>query len=176
MKLVRSPRITKRDSKTVGRFWKKVVKLSVGRCWVWTGAKSEHGYGRFRFKRKTWVAPRLAWIISNGPVPTGKLVLHKCDNPACVNPNHLFIGTQTDNMRDAIKKGRWTPEHKWKLTQAKVTRIRKLYQTTDITQQQLADMNNVGSGAIHSVISRKTWRKRWPSKVRGRRILKCLTR
>ena len=86
------------------RFWGKVVK-SDG-CWLWTGNKFQ-GYGQIRFAGKTRRAHRVAWELTRGSIPAGLYVCHHCDNPSCVNPGHLFLGTQTDNMRDCLAKGRF---------------------------------------------------------------------
>ena len=85
------------------RFWSK-VDLS-GECWVWTGTKAG-GYGRFYLNRRMMPAHRYSWTETSGPIPDGLMVLHKCDNPSCVRPDHLFLGTQSDNMLDASAKNR----------------------------------------------------------------------
>ena len=85
------------------RFWSKVRKTDT--CWLWTACMIR-GYGQVAWNGKPRRAPRVSWEIHNGPVPAGLLVLHRCDTPACVNPAHLFLGTHTDNMRDAKAKGR----------------------------------------------------------------------
>lgn len=89
------------------RFWKKVRK-SKG-CWTWTGSKSRHGYGQLRTGRgkgRLELAPRISWRLANGPIPDGLCVLHKCDNPPCVRPSHLKLGTMADNSADMVRKGR----------------------------------------------------------------------
>ncbi len=86
-------------------------------CWHWTGACSTHGYGRFRFRSKPCYAHRVALTVLAGiEIPAGLLVMHSCDNPSCVNPAHLSVGTQTDNMRDASAKGRTVRVQDWRGT------------------------------------------------------------
>src|SRR5574343_697551 len=86
------------------RFFAKVTKTDA--CWLWTGALSEKGYGLCSASGELWRAHRLAWHHFNGPIPTGMHVLHRCDRPPCVNPEHLFLGTDTDNLKDCYAKGR----------------------------------------------------------------------
>lgn len=81
-----------------------------GGCRLWIGAKSRHGYGSLSWKMKRLVAHRAAYECAFGPIPSGMVVCHRCDVPACINPTHLFIGTQRDNIRDMISKGRH-PHH-----------------------------------------------------------------
>ena len=80
-------------------------------CWFWQKHKDRDGYGRIKFRGEMSLAHRVSYLIHRGPIPTGKCVLHKCDTPDCVNPNHLFIGTQADNMADMHNKGRGNMKH-----------------------------------------------------------------
>ena len=93
---------------TVDRFWDKVHKSAD--CWLWTGSKRHKGYGAFVWSENGEVvqgrAHRYSWIIHQGKIPEGICVLHKCDTPPCVNPDHLFLGTKADNNRDMRLKGR----------------------------------------------------------------------
>lgn len=75
-------------------------------CWAWTGGCQSGGYGVLHTKDKTWLAHRFSWTFANGSIPEGMQVLHHCDNPPCVRPEHLFIGTQKDNLQDMARKGR----------------------------------------------------------------------
>jgi hypothetical protein len=88
------------------RFWEKVEKGDG--CWTWVGTRTGRGYGTFRANdpRRQEPAHRLSWEFVNGPIPDGLSVLHHCDNPPCVRPDHLFLGTRGDNNRDAAAKGR----------------------------------------------------------------------
>lgn len=93
------------------RFWAKVHILSPIECWEWQSGKDPNGYGRFgigpdRSNITPRLAHRVAWELAVGPIPEGRHLCHHCDNPGCVNPAHLFIGTAGDNMRDMARKGR----------------------------------------------------------------------
>lgn len=88
------------------RLWLYVDKGDPDECWNWKGKKRPHGYGRTSINGKGIDAHRASWLIHNGEIPEGMCVLHKCDNPSCVNPAHLFLGTHLDNTLDMFAKGR----------------------------------------------------------------------
>jgi hypothetical protein len=88
-------------------FWEKVEKTGEETCWKWKGYKNRQGYGRIGIAASTCVnAHRVSWYIHNGPIPKKIFVCHKCDNPECTNPKHLFLGSRQDNMNDMMLKKR----------------------------------------------------------------------
>jgi hypothetical protein len=102
----------KRHAESDGRFWEKVNKDGPGGCWLWTGYTQRFGHGTMgrgdgKGGVKTILAHRYSWEIANGPIPAGMCLLHKCDVPACVNPEHLFIGDRIINAKDKMAKGRY---------------------------------------------------------------------
>jgi hypothetical protein len=114
---------------TSAQFWAKVRKTRG--CWLWIGTTTADGYGRCGFGRGRRMAHRFSWELRNGPIKDGLLVLHRCDNPPCVRPSHLFLGTDADNSDDMIRKGRQRhpsgEQHGMaKLTAAQVAKIRSL--------------------------------------------------
>lgn len=88
------------------RFWARVHKGE--RCWIWTGAKHIRGYGASAVIMGDTRAHRISWLLTRGPIPRGLGVLHKCDTPLCVNPDHLYLGDQKQNVADAVSRGRMT--------------------------------------------------------------------
>ena len=94
--------------KATSRFYEKIIKLPNNGCWEWQGATlhTKWPYGQFWFNKKTMLAHHFSYIIHIGNIPDGLFVLHQCDNPRCVNPGHLFVGTQQDNIRDCVNKKR----------------------------------------------------------------------
>ncbi len=100
---------------TAERFWPMVDPYGptqphtpeLGRCWEWIGCRDKNGYGKTRDADKSHIRThRVSWILHNGPIPEGLWVLHRCDNPPCVRPDHLWLGTAKDNSEDMFKKGR----------------------------------------------------------------------
>lgn len=110
-------------------FWSGVKKSSKNKCWLWQRAISKQGYGTLSRNRLPFGAHRMAWILTNGEIPNGLFVCHRCDNPPCCNPHHLFLGTHKDNMVDRQNKGKYpnrsTGHWKAKLTGKKFVQFRK---------------------------------------------------
>ena len=133
LKSDRAPAVGMTDA-WVRRFWRRVDKDGVGGCWIWTGNISGHGYGTVRFTPEAGVhkslgTHRVAWELTNGPVPAGKMVLHSCRNRRCCNPAHLRAGTAQDNMDDRTKDGqtcRGELSGNAKLVEGDVVEIRRM--------------------------------------------------
>lgn len=94
------------------RFWAKLNRRGPRECWEWSGCKNENGYGQLYANGSARGAHRVAWELMRGAIPDGRSVLHRCDNPACCNPDHLFLGDHTANMRDMVAKGRGSEQRK----------------------------------------------------------------
>lgn len=151
------------------RFWKHVRK-SEG-CWEWTGSQGRRGYGHFAYAGKCLRAHRVSWSLVNGPIPGGRVICHRCDNPRCVRPSHLFVGTTTDNMRDASRKGRLFGQrpgdsdriacgehhHRAILTERSVREIRSRAAAGE-SVQGLATEFGVSRATASRVVSLQTWK------------------
>lgn len=102
------------DERFLRRFWVKCDRRDddTDACWIWVGGRDARGYGQIGFCDTVLRAHRVSYEIVNGPIPGGMHVCHSCDNPSCVNPHHLWLGTASDNIRDMVRKGRHLPENK----------------------------------------------------------------
>ncbi len=161
------------------RFWSKVKKLTSGGgargpCWEWQGnIHPNTGYGTIRARGKTAWAHRVAWELTRGTIPEGKMVLHECDNRCCVRPSHLFLGTHADNMADMDQKGRRATGAQLasrgvlngnaKLTQADVEAIRK--NPGGLSSQELSQKYGVHRSQIWRIQRAKVWLASTPGEV-----------
>ena len=136
------------------QFWEKVDKRGDTECWPWQAATHPDGYGEMRCNGKGLYAHRVA-VELDGRDPTGAVVRHTCDNPSCVNPEHLIVGTQSENMQDAWDRGR---EKSKQLTPDEVRKIRKQYEETDINQYELAEKYGVSQDNISCIVRREIWK------------------
>ena len=148
------------------KFWSNVDRT--GECWLWLKSTRSYGYGQYWFRRKIVETHRISWILTHGDIPKGMCVCHACDVPACVNPSHLFLGTQRDNLADMHRKGRdfsHFREHpskgeanrRAKLTEDEVRAIRTRYASGE-SLRALGRAFHVDFTCISSVVNRKTWR------------------
>lgn len=140
------------------RFWDKTIKIENG-CIEWTSCKNQWGYGVFALssKEKYVLAHRVAWFLSNRIIPDGMILMHSCDNPACVNIEHLQLGTQAENIADKVRKNRQAKGSKHgnsKLTEKLVETIK----SSSYSQRKLAKQFNVSQATIHMVKSGKYWK------------------
>jgi hypothetical protein len=153
-------RAQKRAIQRVENFWKKVNKTES--CWIWTGAKNKKGYGSFGVQaNKTMSAHRFAWRWAYGEVPDNMQILHRCDNPSCVNPNHLFLGTNLDNVLDRENKGRGNQPRgsangNARLNETIVIQILKLGDV--LTQVEIARRFHTTQGTVGKILRREVWR------------------
>lgn len=134
-------------------------------CWEWRGAISSNGYGNFACKGEKDLAHRWSWRAFNGDIPEGLWVLHRCDNRRCVNPEHLFLGDRSGNMKDCARKGRLKlpdvrgeKHSESKLTSHQVYEIRQRYADFKIPQRKLAYEYGVSQGLINHILRGKAWR------------------
>lgn len=140
---------------TVERFWSFVATGGADDCWLWQGRLDPKGYGRIGFRAKAnQRAHRVMWQLTYGPVPAGQVICHRCDNPACVNPAHLFLGTQRENIADRDAKGRTAPlPSRRKLTDQDVRNMRNAWWSGEVTQQELADRFGVSRGNVSKIVN-----------------------
>jgi hypothetical protein len=152
------------------RFWSKIDKNGQvppvcperGRCWNWTGATDDNGRALFYDgKGKTVGASRFSWKIHKGPIPSGKSVLHYCDNPSCPNPEHLFLGTQLENIADRDHKKRQARGENHgsaKLTETDVRELRRLYREEGIGSWRLGQRFGISDRHALDIVRGVCWK------------------
>lgn len=159
------------DEKTIARFWSKVDKSGpvpahrpeLGPCWVWRGKLNDAGYGIFTVGKRGYRSHRISWALLHGQPELH--VLHKCDNPPCLNPEHLFAGTQQQNVADMWSKARGSKpptqigaaNNRTKLTPEQVIEIRKLY-ADGVSQPEIGERFGLGQAKVSDVVLCKVWR------------------
>jgi hypothetical protein len=129
-------------------------------CWLWIGNTDRKGYGQLMINKRAYSAHRLAWTFNKGEIPHGLCVLHKCDTPACVRPDHLFLGNQRDNIHDCIAKGRFNPgRQKGEINgQAKLSEDQvKLIRNSALSSRVLGRQFGMSHSHIRSIKQRKSW-------------------
>jgi len=146
----------------MARFRKQFYKSPKTGCWIWTGTRYKEGYGKFSISGHSYRSHRLMWELENDPIPDGLNVLHTCDNPPCVNPEHLFLGTQTDNIADMKNKGRQAKGEKIaqsKVTQEDVDDIRRIYSEGYLSQKDIADVFGISNSQVSNIVRRISWQE-----------------
>ena len=157
------------SDRNVRNFWAKVDKHGpipshqpqLGKCWEWKAVRNFKGYGQFKANGSMRGAHKISWEMKNGPVPIGLFVMHLCDNPACVNPQHLTTGTPDENVSDMMSKKRnVNPKGEKngtaKLTNANADSVRKIYAEGNTSQRKLALLFGVHQKVISNVILNKS--------------------
>lgn len=148
------------------RFWAKVdVSTGAQQCWVWTASKTLDGYGMIGINGRLQRAHRVSYFLHYGVNPDNLFVCHTCDNPSCVNPRHLYLGTAADNNRDRDSKNRFVPpiprtgehHHMSKLSAKDVDEIRFLYDSGSMNQRELAEKYGVRQPHISRIIHKVRW-------------------
>jgi len=147
------------------RFWKRVHKTCG--CWLWTGSRlGSHsgGYGSINIGGTPRGAHRVSWELHYGPIPSGMLVMHKCDTPLCVRPTHLCVGSQSENMQDMLRKGRRGKTENYgerngnsQLTVATVVELRRLH-GLGWSAPELASLFSVSRSLAYQIVRRAVWR------------------
>ena len=151
------------EQKVIDRFWSKVdVDLNNNSCWEWTAYRNKDGYGILTINKKRFRANRVAYMIERGDIPEGMHVCHRCDNPPCVSPNHLFLGTRSDNMQDMLSKGRGNKtrgsEHaNAKLTETDIPVIRERLANNE-KDSDIAKDYGIKPRAISYIKNGRTWK------------------
>jgi len=136
-------------------FWSKVDIRGEDECWEWKAGRNRGGYGIFQSQGMPKLAHRAAYKLTTGDDPRDMLVCHKCDNPPCCNPNHLFKGTNTENIRDSVTKGRLhnSVPYGW----PEIKEIRDLYATEEFRISDLAVRFGISKGAVYDILINKHW-------------------
>lgn len=143
------------------RFWSKVDKAdSHGGCWLWVGGKSKNGYGKFWCEGRMTCAHRVSYVLAHGHISDGLHVLHSCDNPACVNPIHLFLGTPANNMKDKVQKSRQqrgeaVPQSKLTVEDIRDLRLRR---EQGALLRELGALFGISESTASCIVNRVTWR------------------
>ena len=152
-------------AETLERFWGKVKILAPDECWDWQAFKDKppNHYGRLSFQGKLYTAHRFAYMITHGEIPEGLVVMHSCDNPPCVNPEHLSLGTRQDNIDDCVNKERranlkGSAHPRALLDEETVNAIRECNSTGDFTFVQIGKAFKVRPGLVADICWRRIWR------------------
>lgn len=157
------------------RFWKYVQQTEdEDECWEWQGGRNDRGYGKFWLNGKTIPAHRAVYEFEIGPIPKGLIVCHRCDSPPCVNPTHLFLGTNASNSADMVGKSRQSKgkdhvvailpnrprgsqHHNARFTEEQVIEMRRLYDSGEWSQRRIARKYNASQPVIQRIVTRNAW-------------------
>jgi len=150
-------------------FWSNVLRPDPGACWEWQSGCNAYGYGQFmiwKVKKAPEISHRMAWMLTYGPIPPGKCVLHRCDNRRCCNPSHLFLGTRPDNTADMVHKERHARGERAgnvKLAKKQVIEIEQLA-IEDTNQREIAIWYSITQPRVSRIKHHRIWVHLWPCK------------
>lgn len=144
------------------RFESQYVRVPFSGCWLWTGAiKNQFGHGAFKLgsrASKVEYSHRQSWVMHKGPIPDGLCVCHSCDVPSCVNPDHLFLGTQADNMKDKVLKGRQLSGSKTYVAKIDESIAKQIKQQKSTPTRLLASMFGISRQSVADIVYGRTWK------------------
>lgn len=150
------------------RFQNAITPEPMSGCWLWTRFVNPGGYGTIRLNGPRVLAHRASWTVAHGPIPDGMVVCHKCDTPSCVNPDHLYVGTQRQNMDDCSRRGRTGPQRapasyrgcngrgNAKLDASQVVAMRKM-RADGVRVVEIAERTGVTPGHVYKVTNSRFW-------------------
>ena len=159
----RQPRWRRITAMTPDIFWSLLRRGSEpDSCWTWPRSCVTDGYGAIQVRGRRWQTHRYAWTLINGPIPAGKEICHRCDNPPCCRPDHLFAATHADNNRDCQRKERRPPvigerNPMAKLSETEVLKIREMY-AHGISQKRIATGLNLKRNHVFDIVKRRIWK------------------
>lgn len=149
------------------RLLSKAKRNTINNCLEFTGSLNNGGYGTISFRKKIWKAHRMSWVLTKGEIPNGKFVLHKCDNPKCIDPKHLFLGTQAENIIDCKNKKRWglpkptfgTQNHFAKINPKIVLKMRLIRKKNKLSYKKIGELFNISTMTAFRAIKGESWKQ-----------------
>lgn len=145
---------------TAESFWSRIDRSNPGACWPWPGGKSSRGYGTVSWGNRNVGAHRVAYELAHGLIPAGMFVCHRCDNPPCCNPAHLFLGAPKDNTQDMVSKQRYSTKGglvSRKLSDEQVREIRAKYRPRSYSFHRLAAEYGIAAMGVRKIVLRETY-------------------
>jgi len=156
----RAAMLEERGKRLTERFWSKVDKRGPDECWEWKPTLNTDRYCTFSIQGRSYKAHRIAYQLAIGDIPSGLCVCHSCDNPVCVNPAHLWLGTHAENMADMMRKGRqktWDKDPNTKLTPDDVRAIHRSYRRGLVSMREVGERFGIAARTVSNILSGHEW-------------------